>query len=256
MPTSVEINIRGLAVCYRDDVAWNIVFLCDVNHPLNLEDPEGDDTELHRDGKEFTCDFTAGILTRAPGPYPNGLFNLNGRQAHDGNLRYLRRNEFHVDLIHMRLPSSHVELKDHSGLDYWIQEVRTNPGKPDRVGPVAKKIAFTFEFDSEDISVIVGNRHDQVYNETFRARPGKTLKFHFNNHCRICSHNDSLDIYDIVIDGEEGNERRFVTGGVRDSDGNIPGHDPTRPTFDGQGFARSPPYGNCDPMGWDPPIGG
>ncbi|HKP69463.1 MAG TPA: hypothetical protein VJV05_09275 [Pyrinomonadaceae bacterium] len=256
MATEIEVIIKGLALCFRDShQQWNVIFVCDPKHPLKLSHPHGGpDPELRVDGQDFTCVFSGDITPRPGSAFPNALFNLNGRQAHDGRLRFLKRDHgLETQVVAMILPSATLAVHEATGVDYFIQEVGAG-SPPEQIGPVAKRLRFSFLLNSGPLNVRVGNRQQEIFNVDFPDTGGKRT-FRFNNHCDgSCRRNDSLDMYDIMIDGEPDAERRFVTG-AKDATGNIPGHDSTMPSFSKEMQLLTVPYGNCDPMGSEPPPG-
>ena len=255
MPTLVQIIIEGLALCYRKGNDWNVIFVCDPSHPLTLTDPSGGPpVPLRVTGHDFECRFTGDIANRTASAYPNSLFNLNGQQAHDGRLIGVKRDHgLQTQVIEMILPNAEFRVLSSTSPQYYIQEVGAGTG-PVQIGPVAEKMIAEFTLQSGPLTLRVGNPRKEQYKKGFMDIGG-TFRFRFNNHCGgACHRNDSIDLYDIMIDADQDRERRFVTG-ILDNSGNVPGHQSVAFSFDENARAFTGPYGNCDPMGSEPPIG-
>jgi hypothetical protein len=264
MPTPVEVYVRGLALCYVLDRKWNVHFVCDDDHPLQLIDRLGvHPGGLRKPNQNFMGEFIGDF---APVPFsdthPPELFNLNGPQAHDRRLRFLERDNFGTSKILLKLPPSIIDVRAIS-FNYHVQEVGLG-ARPNQINRMATVLRFTFLLESDEMRVSIGD-----YDKTF-PNDGRLLRFAFDNSCRPCQGNDSLHFYDIVIDCTPDEiERRFVTGEVDHTD-NVPDHDATFLSECGESMEKTHselkkvrdkpklepfvyPHGNCDPEGSDPP---
>lgn len=248
MPTPIQILVRGLALCYVKDDRWNVHFVCDDNHPLDFIDPSGPQSSIKQSGQivegEFSGDFDA---TSSSVVHPPELFNRNGGDAHNRRLRFLDRNCYVTSKVLVKLPPSLIEVVGESRL-HNVQEVGAAT-HPVAVAKMAVVLRFNSVLRSGSMRVKIG-----TYDKTF-ADNGTPLKFAFNNACTNCRGNDSLHLYDIVIDGEPGAERRFVTGEL-DHTNNVPDHNASFDCPEHEDVSKAPiltyPHGNCDPEGSDP----
>lgn len=259
MPTRIEIHIVGLAVCFFKDEFWNIVFICDNVHPLEFTYPNGGGTassSLHESNRDLEVSFTSDEFIRIGEPYGDNfwrLFNMAGPYAHGASkLEILRRKKI-TDLVWMKVPAASFDVWRITDNNYFVQE-QDYPGAPvEIIGQVGKEVVL--EFDVKDnFTMLITDPNDSSYSRRYSFANGSgKVALAFDNDCYSnCTHNDFLDLYEFVIDGDEGSERKFAAGQVKSGLVNARRLD-SNPRMDAR--PMSPQYGNCDPVGIEPPPG-
>jgi hypothetical protein len=267
MPRNVVVYVEGLALCYKSAKAggaWHVCFVCGPDHLLKLKEPKQlPNLQLRIPNVDLVGRFTGStFVSGSPGNYPSQLLNLNGANAHDKKLKWERRHCRTTTKIILELPKEANISVDQTTPNYHVEEVRGSSG-PISVGVVAKRLRFDFQILSGDMFVRVAQGETVAYSESFDDS-GNPLTFEFNNHCDLCRSNDTLDLYDVIKEPKGGDERRFVTGTL-EGNGHVRDYNAgphcRRPSiwdkFWNILFAPpANPYGNCDPMGVDPPLPG
>jgi hypothetical protein len=194
---------------------------------------------------------------------------MSAPSAHDkdraglSNLTLARSHTHKTAMLTMQLPESTMDTPSGSTTkdDCYIQEVRRGGGgRKSNLNRVATKVIFRFAIQSNDLDALkVQVTHQQpgdVYSQTFPKSPTPgPLVFKFNNGCGgFCTHNDSIDLYDVFTD-KRSNGLQFVTGSLKNNE--VPGNDPDNPWPIGKNKKLlSSTYGNCDPVGSNPPPEG
>lgn len=251
MSTIITIRVLGLAACFYRQPYWNVVFVCDNVHPLDFMYPEGSgvgSASLHETGRDLEIAFHSPSVGPAPNPYENEsgrLFNMAADYAHGPNTLRIERRRKITDLAWMKVPTSVFGVSRTTDRQYYVQE-QNFPGAPVKIiDPVAKDVVLTFGIE-DNLTMAVTDPKDPSYNREFKFdASGGNIDLDFDNDCHNkCTHNDFLDLYEFVIDGDENQERQFAAGQV---EGDIPNAQPNGLKL--LGGVMSPEQGNCDPSG-------
>ncbi len=255
MSIMITIRVRGLAACFFRDPFWNIVFVCDDVHPLDFTYPSGSglgNAPLREVGRDLEIVFHNEQISLAPNPYTadsGRLFNLAAAYAHGpGRLRIERRRKL-TDLVWMKVPTSVYGVSQTTDGYYYVQE-QTFPGAPvEIIDPVANEVVLTLSVEG-NIRMTLSDPKDASYTREFDfdLSDGE-IDLEFDNDCHNkCTHNDFLDLYEFVIDGDRNSERQFAAGQVK---GSVPNSSPS--FLPRRGGIMSPEQGNCDPVKIEPP---
>lgn len=258
MSTTVTIRVKGLAACYFREPFWNIVFVSDNLHPLDFTFPKGGGSgneRLREDHRDLRIDFQSDTFGSAPNPYESDagrLFNLAADYAHGPDKLKILRRRIQADLVCMRVPTAVIGVSQTTDRHYYVQE-QLFPGAPvEIIDPVAKDIVLTFSMEDK-VTMAISDPKDSTYQRKFEFDSSLgNVDLDFDNDCHNkCSHNDFMDLYEIVIDGDETRERRFAAGQIK---GSIPNASPK--VLPPLGGIMSAEQGNCDPVKIVPPPDG
>ena len=256
--TTLTIRVRGLAICYLRDAAWKVIFVCDNVHPLTLTYPVGSGTasvSLREQGRDLDLELRSQNLGPAKNPYAaniDRLFNMAAGHAHGRDKLKLMRRRKITDLAIMTVPVSLAGVSQTTDGYYFVQE-QSHPGMPVKIiDPVAKEVVFTVGI-ADKVTLSVTDPKDPKYTKSFEIEGGGSdIELDLDNDCdNKCTHNDFLDLYEVVIDGSESKERKFAAGKVI---GDIPNAMPR--VIKPLGGTMSAEQGNCDPVQIDPPPPG
>ena len=259
MPMTVEILIKGLAVCFREGNFWRVVFICDGLHPVNFLHNEAPHAQspLQRNFTDRDISFEgASVSSPSPGPAFNNIFNMAADYAHKpGNLKLLRTGM--TKFISMLIPSASLDTKCLTKRKYFVQEDRY--GAPVLIiDRVARIISAKFEVPGPaGLTMIIKEAGVPDIRVPFPFQNGTTLTLTFDNDCGIlCHENDFYLYYDLVKDK---GWKKYVAGEIINSDllhftdtakiENLV-TDTTIPICN---LARSADLGNCDPVMIEPP---
>ncbi len=239
MPTKkvdVTIRITGLALVFlREEVLgagpiWNIAFLCDANHTLNLtvNDIQRSDwravgpdifLDVEHSDTATNCDRTRGfgrMLNISSDVYGHGANTADPRWS---NLRILNRDTISktTQLVWMRLP--HAELDTDNEDDVKVLRTHPHHGVPKRVADRAKEVILKFKIDA-DFHLISHHYSSgaELKRETIKISEESHGKINLglNNACMAdragCQRNDFVDLYEFVrhVD-EDGNQCQFIS---------------------------------------------
>ena len=253
MSMTVEVHVRGLALCFAKRDVWNAVFVCDPHHSLNFSYAGGGTSPLHAMGRDREITFSApGLADALPteGPGFGRIFNLAADYAHGPNVLIEKRVTGNTDVVTMKVPAAAVGTYLPTENNYYVQDAGHVGAPVEILPPVAKVINATFEVMGDltmTINDINGPSTQPVF--TFPYVEDGSLLLEFDNDCGgNCIENDFLQLYDVVQDPSG---RKFVAGQVKVIDRDRNGFDTTRLT----GRTFDPQRGNCDPMGCEPSPG-
>lgn len=269
MSMTIKILIGGLAICYKKDDFWNVIFLCDDIHPVRLTQSEADIKELplYKKGTNRLITFDFGSTPNPVSENTEEIFNMAAEYAHGRGALVVPRN-IEKTVIRMKIPSAKFNTHILTDREYFVQYIGdgTVIGDPITIiGRVAHIISATITTNT-DIKMTVedeatGGETPLPFTVSLPYADGATLTFDFNNDCREhCRGNDFLDLYHWVkdLDGA-GKERRFVAGQIRNSvvNGKLRVH---RMAGDEEFLATKSLFsslqGNCDPVAILPPPDG
>lgn len=251
----VTIEIKGLAHCFLKPNAseWTVSFACDNAHVLNFKhDGMSSPASLRVSGQDVFIKLGEGesdvFQQTAPSSTNTAtIFNLNADYAHNGNL-VQHRQKVNMDEVRMLVPYSELAGAQDSALDYFSQKQDFAGAPVVNVGKVAEKVTLGFVVNKQfnlglftAAGAPVGNPFTIPYTNHGSA------SLYFDNDCGAgCSHNDSLDLYEIFQDTN--GTAKFAWGQIK-----------PRATMIGpyrDADLMSPDYGNCDPSWSNPPVGG
>ncbi len=268
MSMTVNITIKGIALCFRKRGNWNIDFICDNDHPLLFEEPQVRPTELRVAGVDFEMEFVnQGIDVKPPEPATvSNLFNMASTYAHgdvDSHGRKIlieKRNKNNTDRIRLIIPSATLSTLSVTPRPYYVQDIKSSGLPVKIIGPVAKELKATFTVDRDINSPLLLKTN--LYGSTPREYPyqdGTILDFVFDNDCKgSCTENDFLGVYEMIHD----------ISGRKIAAGQIQAVADVKGVFAEwlleEGFQlvphksakiMVPDSGNCDPIGIEPPPG-
>ncbi len=249
MSMTVEIHIKGLALCYARDDVWNVVFICDDVHTLDFTEVDSGNTSvpLHKTGKDRNVSFNIGsspISNPVKGANFDSIFNLRADYAHDKTELKMNRTG-NTDIVWLKIPSATLDTAELTPRKYFVQEAKL--GFPVRIiDQIAHDIKATFEItDGSNLGVSI-NDQEETIEMSFKYQDGKTLKLEFDNDCGDnCRENDFIYVYDVIeaVDG-----KKYVAGQIKNT--NVVFSDANGKN---KNVILSAETGNCDPIGIDPP---
>jgi hypothetical protein len=117
------------------------------------------------------------------------------------------------------------------------------------IGPISTLITISFEV-TKALTMQVKDQTGTATPKTFQIpySDGTAVTLGFDNDCGTgCTHNDSLDLYEIFSDKD--GRTQFATGRI--NQGYMTGLTSPHSSLD----LLSSTYGNCDPFMLDPPPG-
>ena len=274
LKTAVVIKVTGLALCFHskgnEDPLWNVVLICDDVHKGHIKVNSGSAQwgyDLGASGRDMLVKFTSsGVDPSGSSNKLGDLFNL--RKVHDriplkANLRIdyerrLNRKRF----VWIQVPCSSLVAKD----PHSVFAVPTKPRLP-AVIPYGQKgqTAELKFYVTDDFTVDLGDFSTPPAPLPIQSFPvdGTSIEFSLDNGCGgECDHNDFEDIYDFVSDRRVFTEVQFQTWSATALGKELAKKfkrllSVEKP--DELGFEtlwaeiRSAKYGNCDPIGIDPP---
>lgn len=205
MTMKVTMSIRGDAMIYQRDDMWNVTFITDECHKLNLS----------ADGAAANSLRVAGItryLTVKPenptstkrdtGTDFDKIMNLNSPQLHGldasgkSNLFTRQNSGPGRELVHMTVPIGVVSGE--TLVDYWYADY---PGGQHI--PFEKKVArvIKIKFELKEGSGLSIELKDDQGSQTFDYKYAEKLELDFDNDCHETGmENDFLHYYDWVCD--------------------------------------------------------
>lgn len=273
---TVNILIGGLAVCYNKDNFWNVVFICDKDHPVNFkQDGTGDDPErLHQDKMDADISFDLGgssISAPQKGGNFGSIFNMAADYAHKKNNLRLSQISRKTNALAMRVPSAELGTHLLTDRDYWVQDIGegTTVGNPvELIGRVAHILVAKLEIDrkmtmsvkykaNEGAAAPLAAPIPPPFEKTFEFVDNKEITLVFDNDCQGCIRNDFVDLYDWVKHVDKGKEKKFVAGKVKDEllNGQRRVHPNKSEETSSAKKILSALHGNCDPVVIEPPPG-
>lgn len=273
--TTVSIKVTGLALCFHtrpDETVpmWNIVLICDGEHKGHIKVEKGAEPwgqDLYHQDRDVLVKITSGGFDPTGASANLGdLFNL--REVHDlipfkANLKidYARRPGNRRRFVWIQVPYSSLLATDL----HDVVAIPTSPKLPaavryDQKGQTA---VFTFHV-TDDFTMDLGDHATPSSTKPVQSFPvdATPIEISLDNGCgEECTHNDFEDIYDFISDRRLLTEVRFQTWSVSEEGLALLGgvdHLLEGNPYDSQirqfwADILSAKYGNCDPIGIDPP---
>jgi len=249
MPTAVMILVRGLAVCFHRDEVWNVVFVCDDVHPLDVQYTDSSGPKkvtLHEAGRDLDANLAGEGFTSVGGPFGQDfdrIFNFAAEYAHGAGAKLvIKRRRRITDLVWLKVPGANLSASDFTTREYYVQEMLSYRGSPVEIIPrVATELAVKFEVNDE-LRIDLIDPADANYAKSIKpVASGGSITIEFNNDCGSrCTHNDFLDLYELLF--EDPGDRQFAAGQVK------------QPSS-AEVTLYSADQGNCDPTTVEPPPG-
>lgn len=303
MAVDVKIEATGLALCFKKpppgpgEEIWNIAFLCDQHHPLDLI-INGQAKEDWRPSADIFLDVVhtgtdncrdtnfVKLLNISDNAYGHGRNSQNPTLS---NLNIERRPQ-RTTLVWMRVPRSILSV---SGSEH-TKIVKTDPehGVPKKVRNRGKTVTLKFDVPDGLQLVPLTFPTGAPIPEFPAIDVGPTngeIDIVFENRCTGpgCARNDFVDLYEFVVHMDGNDEVRYITWaedaeteviaptgdaegdeaqetdtrGRLDEDWDVvekseAGMEIQKREFKGKVDAKiASPYGNCDPVGSEPPPG-
>lgn len=272
--TTLELTIKGLALCFYKGGFWNVIFVSDDDHPAKysyVDSAGGTHAQkfcVSVNGVYVDVDLnfeSAGILPRVGDPYGTNadtLVNLSADYAHGShhsdpddltsplisNLEVWRTNVPYRGMSWMKVPQAVLKVDKVCPGDYYIQEQDYPGSRVELIGKVGLESIISFKFD-QAITFEQYNHDTSATKtlETFQAAGG-TVKLTFDNDCKgNCTHNDFLDLYDVVRDFDD-HRRQYAGGQIKERHFNA---GRSVRVFPQSGFFSE--SGNCENAGSIPP---
>ena len=128
MSTTINLNIKGLALCFMDKVNWNVIFICDSYHHLSFRHPgTTKPQDLHVTGRQLDFSFPETSFVNVPtipGSDFNDIFNMAWPEIHGhGKLKLKPRASWKIDSVWLKAPHSKLNASLFNAKNYWAQEV-------------------------------------------------------------------------------------------------------------------------------------
>lgn len=243
MTMKVTMSIKGDAIIYEKNDAWNVTFITDECHKLNFSADGVLVGSLRKAGVTRSLIVTPENPTspkREMGTDFDKILNLNHHSLHGlnsgkSNLAFEQNSGSGRELIHMTVPVG--TATGENLFPYWYAEY-PNGQRYDLDHDVARTIKITFELN--DGAGLKIELTDPSGTQTYEYAHKKNLDLDFNNDCQETSiENDFLHYYDWVRD-----KRSTPTHSIRFTAGKRypPGSAPMSATL------------NCDPTSvWPAP---
>lgn len=253
----IEISIRGLSLCYRNEGFWNVVFVCDDVHPLNFKSNIAPvppiPLELHKAGSDRDIFFGIGsspVTSLEEGNAFKSIFNLAAEYAHGPGQLQVVRAQPSRDVVWMRIPSAALSAVESSENLYFVQEFKL--GAPVLIiDRVARRICAAFELTDTDGLVMSITDKGKSFDHRFPFDDSQTLTLEFNNDCgEKCWENDFYHLYDWVR-AKDG--KQFVAGQIKNKEMLELRNPQKLENFVEKRLLVSPEFGNCDPTVIEPP---
>lgn len=219
MTMKVTISIRGDAMIYERNDAWNVTFITDECHKLNFSADGAAANSLRVEGmtRFIAVKPKAPVSTnRGVGVDFDKIMNLNHPSLHGvdangkSNLLTMANSGPGRELVHMTVPIG--TASGETLVDYWYAEHPDGQRKPfDH--KVARVIKIAFELN-EDAGLAI-EVQDKSDSQTFEYGYAKRLELEFDNDCQGTSiENDFLHYYDWVRDKRStpAKQIQFVAG--------------------------------------------
>lgn len=254
MTMRIQIEIQGLAACYRQGSFWQIVFICDDWHPVNFSHTHNKTTvtsnkKLRRKGRDRTAVFDFNNAAAPLSPFGFGferILNMAGQHLHGVDAvkkaKVKRKRSGSSELIFMLIPDTALSTLKETDRPYYVEEENDHSTFKE-IGKIASIVGAEITLENGTGGVMMF--HDGDDEIEFPYRDGDEYVLTFDNDCGMnCSpgKNDFTMFYDWLKD--RGNEnKRFIAGKT----------DGGQSTLDG---LMSGQQGNCDPVVVDPPPGG
>lgn len=224
MATTVDIIIKGIALCYRKGNSWHVLFPIDARgrgcHKINFSHKKGDDS----DSAKTPLAQSTSITIRAPGAnsasgqtdnFGRHVLNLTSAQTHP---RIRRKSDLTGKAVLMTIPNARFSI------NRYLEEfpphripklVEQSTGSGTDLTTLAHSVKATIAVDDGG-QVIVES--DQLTGGQFATERGFSHTLTFDNDCEIVrpGKNDMDMFYDVIEEHDgAGNStnRRFRIGG-------------------------------------------
>jgi hypothetical protein len=260
MAMNIEIRVSGLAAFYKNAVGdtWNVVFICDLVHPLKFKNGASAATELHMDGKDRFISISASktiVPASIEGINFNKILNMAHPKMHAPGKLKVQRSGL-TDIITMIIPDATLgEYLDTDPINYYT--INRDNGKFENKGKVTKTAKLTIQLDtgSKGFTMSVQDRNGTSELVRVPFVDGTTHLLEFDNDCGLgCKTENDFDLYYHWLKDPLGT--RFwagkITGALAEAE--------ERKSLDNMSLSDirqllSSDNGNCDPVVVEPPPG-
>lgn len=256
--STINILVKGLAVCFRERDNWKFIFLCDDRHRLKFTHRRKDvatqpeQIELRKKNREIYFD----MINTQPVTEPEGegfkhIFNMNSLYAHRGNikLKSLKDIPEKRDVITMTIQNAQLYTAQPTPEEFPKEEpyhimVKDKPETETIIHVVARVVGARIALNPGGNIHVRGRDTDFPSLASSPYEAGTNYDLIFDNDCGDdCGDEDDFrEYYDLLYE-ESG--LQFIAG---------------RPPLiksnpDAKGAMLLVPDGNCDPIVIKPPLG-
>jgi hypothetical protein len=249
--STINILIKGLALCFRQDNDWKVYFLCDEKHKLKFTHYRNGvvtglpDIELCKAGREifFEASDTQDVEDYRGSFYGN-IFNINHDYAHDGAINLIPDSRIPAgrELVKMTIQDAELNMANPTPDQLPTEEkyhimIKDQPDTEREIHVVARTIVAKIALNSGNFN-IRGRDHEFPPDLPGSAyEVGTEYHLVFDNDCgNDCGDDDDFEEYYDLLEDPRG--LRFIAG-----------RPPLLKSVD------VVPDGNCDPIVSDPPPG-
>ncbi len=281
---NITVGVIGSSMVYFKDGFWNVVFISDTCHVVNLAGPHtgGVYRPFARPQYHRNVLFRANGATPATGWDPaerDKFLNLSASYLHgsasgsESNLEEFPDPRYGHQRVHLKIPFGTVRAANSYGSEYYYQRVGTYSRIPmGKSMPNAFGISFVVP-DGVPLTLAISDSTSP--NPIVIPADSGNVTLTFNNYCDICKgYNDFIHHDEWIRDRRSigsSNPIQFVAGELDDIC-NFAG-EPTKANIESfekqlaeaylqtaaQLFSydlkRFGPDGDCDPVGIEPPPG-
>lgn len=248
MPAYINILIHGLAVCFREEDYWKVMFLCDDQHRLKFTHrknaaPASQVKELRKNNREIFFEVTnPKSPTKDTGDYFEKIFNMSGLYAHRDGVKL--KTPTTKDVVTMTIPYAELYMESPKPPQFPSEEeyhikIKGRDETETRIGFVARTIGARIILNPGGNLIVRGRDTDFPANLPHSPHDdGTTYVLNFDNNCLTneCQSDNDFEMYYELLSDKVNPDLRFIAG-----------RPPLHPVL------RSTPDGNCDPVKIVPP---
>lgn len=266
MPMNVEITFTGDVIISEQPYGWEIVAVTDAEHVAKLSsnlDPLLD-ADMRNALKQRTVRFEHDIVVPKSTDAANlwaKLLNISAADMHGVDPKTNQTNlvgawlpDGRNEIVRFIIPTGTASVPT-TVPSYWIEEYGNPSSRFIRELPTATSVMFSFTINGgRGLKRIVDDNAVLTTSE-FTYAEGSTLSISIDNDCHggSGSMEDFLRYYAYLRehDPQGGIQRRFICGKNYGADNESGEHVEQVPDASGKFYS---PFGNCDPVGSDPPL--
>jgi hypothetical protein len=256
MTMKVRFEFKGSVFCHRRDGFWNFDFVGDDHHLAQyvVEKKSGGTTGetakgwLMQDGRIRTGRFSPAVAASGSGQEtrPVELLNMSRPEMHGADAsgsNLLLRIKTGISLVRLAVPLFRLDALETTSRDYYImRDPDTTDPFPstdgaENIGPVASRVGGEVE-----VSADAAIRFDDGGTIPFAYERGAEYVIKFDNDCRNRGSSHDFRLYYTILEDKRGSGYRFLAGKYG-------------PVNAAEKALFSSEFGNCDPVGSEPPPG-
>jgi hypothetical protein len=250
MDSTVKIYFRGLAACQFNGEGWEVGFVCDETHKLNLYDRRGLNGVSLSGATGINIRAEGAVVPRKPcatadeGAFDfKKVFNLTGNYAHANgavpkNPDSPDQNGMHN--VRMTIDNAFFFSAEQTDKKYkTVESIDGRPtGRKHNVGYVIDEVGAMIVFPKSG-SIKIEAAGAESFVKSYLLKPGDLLTLVFDNNCETgkCHRNSDFYMYYNMFEDKENKMRKFEV----EIDGNVA-------PFDKDGEIKTPGRVNCYPV--------